>query len=204
MDILFRLKKEIFPNNVNFKLQMSEEANVVPFDKSTLSFSSASNVLETWLQKLEVAKNFGAHVEPQKMLGIVQRIVECVCGPDGKHDQLFSIDYHSPVSTFGVRNEATYAKVELLSKQILVTLRSRSRDMATSKVTLKSSTTKEKTAALAAGTERDQDRRERFANMICKFFASDDGCKKGKMCEAKHVPKDKGCTIPETRDQEVR
>eukprot|EP00971_Amphidinium_carterae_P315445 6270096-Amphidinium_carterae.1 len=30
--------------------------------------------------------------------------------------------------------------------------------------------------------------------MTCKFFLSDDGCKKGRHCEAKHTPaKGKGC-----------
>eukprot|EP00971_Amphidinium_carterae_P157463 3121551-Amphidinium_carterae.4 len=29
----------------------------------------------------------------------------------------------------------------------------------------------------------------------CKYFTSDEGCKKGKACDAKHLPKEKGCTI---------
>eukprot|EP00971_Amphidinium_carterae_P233548 4634850-Amphidinium_carterae.1 len=30
--------------------------------------------------------------------------------------------------------------------------------------------------------------------MTCKFYLSDDGCKKGRLCEAKHLPvKGKGC-----------
>eukprot|EP00971_Amphidinium_carterae_P183063 3632634-Amphidinium_carterae.2 len=32
-----------------------------------------------------------------------------------------------------------------------------------------------------------------MAEMTCNFFLSDDGCKKGRLCEAKHVPKEKGC-----------
>eukprot|EP00971_Amphidinium_carterae_P111013 2198831-Amphidinium_carterae.1 len=55
-------------------------------------------------------------------------------------------------------------------------------------------TNKERTSALAAGAdnrqETEQERKERYAKMVCKFFASDDGCKKGKSCEAKRVPKD--------------
>eukprot|EP00971_Amphidinium_carterae_P171398 3397815-Amphidinium_carterae.1 len=38
----------------------------------------------------------------------------------------------------------------------------------------------------------EKERRERHANMVCKFFASDDGCKKGQSCEARHVQKGKG------------
>eukprot|EP00971_Amphidinium_carterae_P301474 5990122-Amphidinium_carterae.1 len=31
--------------------------------------------------------------------------------------------------------------------------------------------------------------------MVCKYFASDDVCKKGQSCEAKHVLKEKGCKV---------
>eukprot|EP00971_Amphidinium_carterae_P055315 1090290-Amphidinium_carterae.2 len=60
-------------------------------------------------------------------------------------------------------------------------------------------TNKERTSALAAGAdnrqETEQERKERYAKMVCKFFASDDGCKKGNSCEARHLPKDKGCKV---------
>eukprot|EP00971_Amphidinium_carterae_P328893 6461010-Amphidinium_carterae.2 len=29
--------------------------------------------------------------------------------------------------------------------------------------------------------------------IYCKFFASDEGCKKGTSCEAQRLPKEKGC-----------
>eukprot|EP00971_Amphidinium_carterae_P183062 3632634-Amphidinium_carterae.1 len=38
-DILFLLMKEIFPNEEDFRLMMSEEVNRVPFDKSMISFA---------------------------------------------------------------------------------------------------------------------------------------------------------------------
>eukprot|EP00971_Amphidinium_carterae_P138981 2754505-Amphidinium_carterae.2 len=60
---------------------MTKEAHMIPFEKPTLSFSAAANVLETWLQELDVAKKYGAELplssnglwkvsEPQKELWI--------------------------------------------------------------------------------------------------------------------------------------
>eukprot|EP00971_Amphidinium_carterae_P149756 2969067-Amphidinium_carterae.2 len=77
-DVLFHLLKELNPNKETFRLQMFDEVNFIPFDKSTLTFNNAPYVLETWIQKYEVARNFASHVEPQKMVAIVQRIVDAV------------------------------------------------------------------------------------------------------------------------------
>eukprot|EP00971_Amphidinium_carterae_P289659 5751343-Amphidinium_carterae.1 len=53
-DILFYLQKELFPNKVNFRLQMLEEVHLMPTaDKTVLSFSQAASFLDTWLQKIE-------------------------------------------------------------------------------------------------------------------------------------------------------
>eukprot|EP00971_Amphidinium_carterae_P282790 5614423-Amphidinium_carterae.1 len=50
-DILFLLMKEIFPNEDNLRLAMSEEVNRLPLEKSTISFYKASTILEDWIQK---------------------------------------------------------------------------------------------------------------------------------------------------------
>eukprot|EP00971_Amphidinium_carterae_P261146 5180983-Amphidinium_carterae.2 len=63
--------------------------------------------------------------------------------------------------------------------------------MVTSKVAIRSSN-KLRTAVLAAGTEQKDPKC--YANMICKFSNSDDGCKKGATCEAKNVPKESACS----------
>eukprot|EP00971_Amphidinium_carterae_P163807 3247619-Amphidinium_carterae.2 len=43
---------------------------------------SAANFMETWIQKYEVARlaarDYGSHIEPQKMMAIVQGIVDAV------------------------------------------------------------------------------------------------------------------------------
>eukprot|EP00971_Amphidinium_carterae_P116171 2301708-Amphidinium_carterae.1 len=51
LNVLFMLMKEIFPNEDNLRLAMSEEVNRLPFDKSTISFYKASLILEDWIQK---------------------------------------------------------------------------------------------------------------------------------------------------------
>eukprot|EP00971_Amphidinium_carterae_P019613 386295-Amphidinium_carterae.2 len=81
----------------------------------------------------------------------------------------------------------------MLAKPILVNLRCRSRERTTSKVALKSTSNKEKTSALAPAWYRLSRLRQGhkdncYANMVRKSFATEDGCKKGKSCEAKHVP----------------
>eukprot|EP00971_Amphidinium_carterae_P005451 108792-Amphidinium_carterae.1 len=76
----------------------------------------------------------------------------------------------------------------------------RSREMTTSKLALKSTRRRhpllqQVTAASTDYPDRDKDKR--YANMVCKFLPPTmvvSQCKKGKSCEAKHVPKDKGCT----------
>eukprot|EP00971_Amphidinium_carterae_P044879 882339-Amphidinium_carterae.2 len=110
------------------------------------------------------------------------------------------MDYYNQFSQLGIRDSPTHDKLEMLAKQVFASLRNRSREVATSRVAMKTTmTNKERTSALAAGAdnrqETEQERKERYAKMVCKFFASDDGCKKGKSCEAKHVPKDKGCKV---------
>eukprot|EP00971_Amphidinium_carterae_P335493 6471375-Amphidinium_carterae.1 len=68
--------------------------------------------------------------------------------------------------------------------------------MSTSKVALRTTLgTKDKPSALAADAdprERDPNWKQKLSEMTCKFFLSDDGCKKGRLCEARHTPKDKG------------
>eukprot|EP00971_Amphidinium_carterae_P110336 2186069-Amphidinium_carterae.1 len=72
-------------------------------------------------------------------------------------------------------------------------MRNRMREISTSKVALRTTLgtkDKDKPSALAA----DADDRRRLSEMTCKFYLSDDGCKKGRLCEAKHLPaKGKGC-----------
>eukprot|EP00971_Amphidinium_carterae_P114320 2265170-Amphidinium_carterae.2 len=161
------------------RLQMSEEVNLIPFDKSTLAFNNAANVLETWIQKYEVARDFGSHVEAQKMVAILQRIVDAIRNSNGEPDQ-----------------DACETNPCDIEKQNCC----RSREVATSKVAMKTTmTNREKISAVAAGTdnrqETEKERRERYANMVYKYFASDDGCKKGQSCEARHVLKEKGCKV---------
>eukprot|EP00971_Amphidinium_carterae_P080557 1593952-Amphidinium_carterae.1 len=129
-DVLFHILIELFPNKETFRLQMSEEVNLIPFDKSTLTFNNAANVLETWIQKYEVARYFGSHIEPQKMVAIVQRIVDAIRNSNGEPDQVFYMDYYNQFSTLGIRDMATNSNVETLAKQILVTLGSRTREAA--------------------------------------------------------------------------
>eukprot|EP00971_Amphidinium_carterae_P071207 1408112-Amphidinium_carterae.1 len=58
----------------------------------------------------------------------------------------------------GARDGSTHPNVELLAKQILVTSKSRSREVATSKAALKITVTnREKTSALAAGADFRQE-----------------------------------------------
>eukprot|EP00971_Amphidinium_carterae_P044878 882339-Amphidinium_carterae.1 len=60
-DVLFHMLKELFPNRETFRLQMPEEVNAIPFDKMPLTFNAAANVLETWIQKYEVARGSMEH-----------------------------------------------------------------------------------------------------------------------------------------------
>eukprot|EP00971_Amphidinium_carterae_P173449 3438141-Amphidinium_carterae.2 len=64
-DILFLVMKDILPNEDNLRLQMSEEINRVPLDKSTITFSKANTILEKWIQKYTVARKYKAHIEPE-------------------------------------------------------------------------------------------------------------------------------------------
>eukprot|EP00971_Amphidinium_carterae_P212711 4221326-Amphidinium_carterae.1 len=179
----------------------TEEVNdAIPFDKTPLTFNAAANVLETWIQKYEVARKYGAHIEPQKMVAIIQRIVDAVRTSAGGPDQVFNMDYYNQFSQLGIRASPTHDKLEILAKQVFASLRNRSREVATSRVAMKTTmTNKERTSALAAGAdnrqETEQERKERYAKMVFKFLASDDGCKKGKSCEARHVTKEKGCKV---------
>eukprot|EP00971_Amphidinium_carterae_P291578 5788335-Amphidinium_carterae.3 len=115
-DILFLVMKEIFPNEENFRLMMSEEVNRVPFDKSTISFAKAITVLEKWIQKYEVARKYRAHIEPQKIIVIITKITEAVMNADGQPDQFFGIEFHGHLISLGVRDGPTHTNVELLAK----------------------------------------------------------------------------------------
>eukprot|EP00971_Amphidinium_carterae_P029651 583319-Amphidinium_carterae.2 len=68
--------KEIFPNEDNLRLLMSEEINKMPLDKTTITFAKAATIWEKWLQKYEVAHKYQAHIEPQKMIVIITKITE--------------------------------------------------------------------------------------------------------------------------------
>eukprot|EP00971_Amphidinium_carterae_P032978 648827-Amphidinium_carterae.1 len=136
-DILFMLMKEIFPNEDNLRLAMSEEVNRLPFDKSTISFYKASLILEDWIQKVEVAQKYKAHIEPQKMLVIVTKITEAVRNTDGGQDQFFGYEFHQALKELGVRDCPTYSNMELLSKQVLGSMRNRLREISTSRVALR-------------------------------------------------------------------
>eukprot|EP00971_Amphidinium_carterae_P157462 3121551-Amphidinium_carterae.3 len=96
LDILFYLQKELFPNKVNFQLQMLEEVHLMPTaDKTVLSFNQAATFLDNWLhQKIEVAKNYNVSLEPQKVIAIVSRMMEMIRGPDGNVDATLSFDWH--------------------------------------------------------------------------------------------------------------
>eukprot|EP00971_Amphidinium_carterae_P200246 3974020-Amphidinium_carterae.1 len=118
-DILFLVMKEIFPNEENFRLMMSEEVNRVPFDKTTITFTKAITVLEKWIQKYEVARKYNAHIEPQKMIVIITKITEAVRNADGVPDQFFGIEFHGFLMSLGVRDSPTHLNVELLAKQVL-------------------------------------------------------------------------------------
>eukprot|EP00971_Amphidinium_carterae_P007922 156923-Amphidinium_carterae.1 len=166
---------------------MSEEVNRLPFDKTTISFYKASLILEDWIQKVEVARKYKAHIEPQKMLVIVTKITEAVRNADGVPDQLFGYEFHQFLRDLRVRDCTTYSNVELLSKQVLGSMRNRLREISTSRVALRttlSSKDQNRPSALAA----DAEDRRKLSEMTCKYFLSDDGCKKGKHCEAKHTP----------------
>eukprot|EP00971_Amphidinium_carterae_P005727 113491-Amphidinium_carterae.2 len=63
--------------------------------KATLTFNNAANVLETWIQKYEVARKYGAYIEPQKMVAIIQRLVDAVRSLNGDPDQVFYMDYYN-------------------------------------------------------------------------------------------------------------
>eukprot|EP00971_Amphidinium_carterae_P205417 4076678-Amphidinium_carterae.2 len=131
------------------------------------------------------------------MIVIITKITEAVRNADGVPDQFFGIEFHGHLMSLGVRDSPTHINVELLAKQVLVSMRNRVREMSTSKVALRTTLgTKDKLAALAADADqrdRDPNWKQRMAEMTCKFFLSDDGCKKGQLCEAKHIPKEKGC-----------
>eukprot|EP00971_Amphidinium_carterae_P332999 6467462-Amphidinium_carterae.1 len=135
-DILFLLMKEMFPNEDNLRLAMSEEVNRFPLEKTTISFYKASNILEDWVQKVEVARKYKAHIEPQKMVVIVTKITEAVRNADGVQDQFFGYEFHKFLEELGVRDSPTHANVELLAKQVLAAMRNRLREISTSKVAL--------------------------------------------------------------------
>eukprot|EP00971_Amphidinium_carterae_P010697 211249-Amphidinium_carterae.3 len=56
-DILFLVMKEIFPNEENFRLMMSEEVNRLPFDKATITFAKAVTVLENGSRNMKLHAN---------------------------------------------------------------------------------------------------------------------------------------------------
>eukprot|EP00971_Amphidinium_carterae_P345115 6485871-Amphidinium_carterae.1 len=121
------------------------------------------------------------------MLVIVTKITEAVRNAEGVPDKFFGYEFHQYLKELGVRDSPTYANVELLSKQVLGSMRNRLREISKSKVALRTTLgtkDKDRPSALAADTE---DRR-RLSEMTCKFFLSDEGCKKGRLCEAKHTP----------------
>eukprot|EP00971_Amphidinium_carterae_P299407 5948980-Amphidinium_carterae.2 len=80
--------KEPFPNKVHFRFQMLEEIHTMPSD------NQAANILDTWIQKIEVAKNYEVALEPQKLIAIVNKLVEMFRGADGNIDRVFSLDCH--------------------------------------------------------------------------------------------------------------
>eukprot|EP00971_Amphidinium_carterae_P339638 6477553-Amphidinium_carterae.2 len=180
---------EIFPNEENFRLMMSEEVNRIPFDKTTITFTKAATILEKWIQKYEVARKYHAHIEPQKMIVIITKITEAVINADGVPDQFFGIEFHGFLTTLGVRDNPTHVNVEILAKQVLAAMRNRSRELSTSKVALRTTLgTKDRPSALAADAdhrERDPNWKQKLSEMTCKFFLSDEGCKKARLCEAK-------------------
>eukprot|EP00971_Amphidinium_carterae_P326646 6457567-Amphidinium_carterae.2 len=106
-DILFLLMKEIFPNEENFRLMMSEEVNRVPFDKSTILFAKAITVLEKCIQKYEVVRKYHTHVEAQKMIVIITRITEAVRNADEVPDQFFGIEFHGYLMSLEVKDNPT-------------------------------------------------------------------------------------------------
>eukprot|EP00971_Amphidinium_carterae_P290316 5764235-Amphidinium_carterae.1 len=112
---------------------MLEEVHLMPTaDKTFLSFSQAALFLDNWFQKIEVAKNYDVSLEPQKLIAIVSRIrsfarmMEMIRGPDGNVDTTLSFDWHLHMRELGVRDGATLANVEMISKHLLATLRNRS------------------------------------------------------------------------------
>eukprot|EP00971_Amphidinium_carterae_P114091 2260807-Amphidinium_carterae.1 len=117
------LSLELFQNKVNFGLQMLEEIHTMPtVEKTVLNFSQAANIFDTWLQKIEVAKNYEVSLEPQKLVAIVNRLMEMTRGADGTVDQILSLDWHMRMRQLGVRDETTLANVEMLSKHLLACL----------------------------------------------------------------------------------
>eukprot|EP00971_Amphidinium_carterae_P326395 6457142-Amphidinium_carterae.1 len=132
-DIIFLVMKEIFPNEENFRLMMSEEVNRLPFDKATITFAKAVTVLEKWIQKYEVARKYHAHIEPQKMIVIITKITVAVRNAYGVPNQFFGIEFHGFQMSLGVRDNPTHLNVELLAKQVLAAMRNKLREMSTSK-----------------------------------------------------------------------
>eukprot|EP00971_Amphidinium_carterae_P019105 376047-Amphidinium_carterae.2 len=182
----------LFPVMRNFRLMMSEEVNHVPFDKTTITFAKAITVWEKWIQKYEVPRKYKAHIEPQKMIVIITKITQPVRNSDGVPDQFFGIEFHGHLMSLGVRDNHMHLNVELLAKQVLVLMRNRVREMSTSKVALGITLgTKGKPSALAADAdhrEQDANWKQKLSKMTCKFFLSNDGCKKGRLCETRHAP----------------
>eukprot|EP00971_Amphidinium_carterae_P116881 2314731-Amphidinium_carterae.1 len=113
------------------------------------------------------------------MLVIVTKITEAVRNADGVPDQFFGYEFHQSLRDLKVRDCPTYSNVELLSKQVLGSMRNRLREISTSRVALRttlssSSKDQNRPSALAA----DAEDRRKLSEMTCKFFLSDDGCKK--------------------------
>eukprot|EP00971_Amphidinium_carterae_P335977 6472082-Amphidinium_carterae.2 len=97
--------------------------------------------------------------------------MEMIRGPNGNVDATLSFDWHIHKRDLGTR----------------------SRELTTTKVALKNASShisnKDKPSALAAGASRSP--RKPSTSWTCKYFTSDEGCKKGEACDAKHIPKDK-------------
>eukprot|EP00971_Amphidinium_carterae_P323047 6420222-Amphidinium_carterae.1 len=100
------------------------------------------------------------------MLVIVTKITEAVRNADGVIDQFFGYEFHQALKDLGVRDCPTYSNVEILSKQVLGSMRNRLREISTSRVALRttlSSKDQNRPSALAA----DAEDRRKLSEMTC-------------------------------------
>ena len=88
VDILYFILKEVFPAENLSRINITEEVLKVP-EKVPTHMGGASTWLEDWITRLTVAERYGAQIEPQLLLNVLQRAMTQVLTTDPLFSSLF-------------------------------------------------------------------------------------------------------------------